>query len=252
MSAAALYMPPLKINRNDALLTMIWLLLVLVAICWKVPTVFMWTMIGSISLVGRHYANALRGASSDGALAIAVLFPILSLVDDAVLVQLHKLTPITYDWLLLRLDLGVAAFVRGLVAHSPLMPLIELVYVTLPLMMLFVIAISNGAERKRLLISAITASMLAVPCYLILPAVGPVHVGDPAAPGNCMPSMHLTWALLLWINTRGRARWLTATFAFLTAVATLATGEHYLPDLLAAVPWAWTINRLTQKLCDRH
>jgi hypothetical protein len=35
-----------------------------------------------------------------------------------------------------------------------------------------------------------------------------------------------------------------ALFAVLTALSTLATGEHYLPDLAAALPWTWLMNRL--------
>ena len=85
----------------------------------------------------------------------------------------------------------------------------------------------------------------------MFPAVGPFHVGDPNAPRNCVPSMHLTCALFLWTNTRGWLRWVTATFAFFTALATLATGEHYVFDLVVAVPWTWFITTLAAWFVDR-
>jgi len=32
------------------------------------------------------------------------------------------------------------------------------------------------------------------------------------------------------------------------ALATLATGEHYLPDLVAALPWTWLITIAVNRL----
>jgi len=60
-------------------------------------------------------------------------------------------------------------------------------------------------------------------------------------PRNGVPSLHLTWALLIWWNTRSLPRWARATaFAFVLATAfdTLATGEHYLFDLVVALPFS--------------
>ena len=56
-----------------------------------------------------------------------------------------------------------------------------------------------------------------------------------------MPSLHATWVVLLFLAT-WRKNWLTRiAFALLmvgTIVATLGTGEHYLLDLVVAVPFA--------------
>jgi hypothetical protein len=115
-----------------------------------------------------------------------------------------------------------------------------------------------------LLITTVTVGVL---CYNLLPACGPLMLlgrsgflhGDPSAvfpdarpamvglsmkfPRNAMPSLHMTWALiLLWISRDLRwGRWLAAFFAMLTVVATLSTGEHYLVDLVAAFPFAFAI-----------
>ena len=62
----------------------------------------------------------------------------------------------------------------------------------------------------------------------------------PAFPRNGVPSLHMTWALLIWLNTRGLPRWMRAVAAVLalaTVFDTLATGEHYLFDLVVALPF---------------
>ena len=62
----------------------------------------------------------------------------------------------------------------------------------------------------------------------------------PAFPRNGVPSLHLTWALLIWLNTRGLPRWMRATAGVLvlaTVFDTLATGEHYLFDLVVSLPF---------------
>jgi hypothetical protein len=62
----------------------------------------------------------------------------------------------------------------------------------------------------------------------------------PAFPRNAVPSLHLTWALLIWLNTRGLSRWArlaAAVLAVATVFDTLATGEHYLFDLIVSLPF---------------
>lgn len=112
-----------------------------------------------------------------------------------------------------------------------------------PVSMLMVVAVSGAA---------------ALFAYHLCPIAGPRHAfGDHyfawwsgalasapdlvgPAPRNGLPSMHFGWALLLWMNAHflgSRIRTCFAVFAALTGLATLATGEHYLVDLIAAVPW---------------
>jgi hypothetical protein len=80
----------------------------------------------------------------------------------------------------------------------------------------------------------------------------------PAFPRNAVPSLHLTWALLIWLNTRGLPRWARAAAAALalaTVFDTLATGEHYLFDLVVSFPfvlWMQACMVRTVKLSARE
>lgn len=180
-------------------------------------------------------------------LRIGALLPMFVLFTPFVNSQIVHFTPHLYDALLLKTDFGVSAAVRRWVAADPvLMKFVVECYLGLPLAVVCAIAATSGRDRARLLWALCLASVFVMPCYFLLPAVGPIHAGQPNAFRNCMPSMHLTWAALLWINTRhGRSRWLFLVFAGITAVATLATGEHYAVDLAAAVPFTWAVCRMS-------
>jgi hypothetical protein len=68
---------------------------------------------------------------------------------------------------------------------------------------------------------------------------------------NCMPSLHVAWALLVWFNCKPFSRIVrSSAFAFvlITLVDTLGTGEHYLIDLVVAFPFAVAV----QALCARN
>jgi hypothetical protein len=57
-----------------------------------------------------------------------------------------------------------------------------------------------------------------------------------------MPSMHLTWSLLIALNARSlRLRVALWVYVALMAIATLALREHYLIDLIAAVPYTLAV-----------
>ena len=80
----------------------------------------------------------------------------------------------------------------------------------------------------------------------------------PGFPRNAVPSLHMTWALLIWLNTRGLPRWARFTAAALavaTVFDTLATGEHYLFDLIVSLPftlWMQACMVRTVKFSDRR
>lgn len=76
-----------------------------------------------------------------------------------------------------------------------------------------------------------------------LPTVAEVGL-DPVLlkpfPRNGMPSMHFGWALALWLMARFQSklvRWAYLGMLVLTILATLGLGEHYLIDLIVAVPF---------------
>jgi hypothetical protein len=102
------------------------------------------------------------------------------------------------------------------------------------------------------------ASTIGFTCYYLTPAIGPVnyftdspmHVSaaylshlplfdfHPRHPRNAMPSMHMTWAILVFLYARGfssTGRLLAGAFMFLTLCATLGLREHYLIDLIVAL-----------------
>lgn len=120
-----------------------------------------------------------------------------------------------------------------------------LVYKSLPCIVVLAAARQRDTKPFGVLWPLLLSCLFVAPFYVTFPAVGPAHITDALAARNCFPSLHVTWALLLWMNTRTQPlRNGLAVFAFLTALSTLALGEHYLIDIAAAIPYAlgiqWT------------
>jgi hypothetical protein len=151
-------------------------------------------------------------------------------------------TPVVYDAALTQLDGAIGhAVVRAsqaiLRASMIVAAVVKWAYEwNLPLA-LTLAALSD--RRERLALALALAGALGLVCYLIFPAVGPGASADDYR--NAMPSVHFAVTLLtavaLW-RSGALARSLGATFVLVTAVATLGFREHYLVDLLAAVPFA--------------
>jgi len=76
-----------------------------------------------------------------------------------------------------------------------------------------------------------------------------------AFPRNGVPSLHLAWALMIWFNTRGLPRAVRITAGALvlaTVFDTLATGEHYLFDLIVTLPFTlWMQASLLRRVSFR-
>lgn len=121
-------------------------------------------------------------------------------------------------------------------AHHLVAGFFTLIYLAIP----YAAAVSLGtsANPRHAAYVMVLAAIIAAPLYLTFPAVGPKFVGQKHAIPNCMPSLHMTWAILAAWFCHKRLRTLFIVFAALTAIATLITGEHYVPDLLAAIPTA--------------
>jgi hypothetical protein len=122
---------------------------------------------------------------------------------------------------------------------------------------------THTPRQRSVFVAAALAAVVGVLAYQVVPATGPIYAfaGYPAgqpvlgafalanpvemlAPRNAMPSLHLTWALLVaWHAVRsGRlAGALGIVFLSLTTLAALALGEHYVIDLVMAVPFAVAI-----------
>ncbi len=91
--------------------------------------------------------------------------------------------------------------------------------------------------------------------YPVLPDIAALSANaSPLAPEfirNCMPSLHATWALLIVMNTRSLSLWprrSALVFAGLTLIATLGMGQHYLIDLVVAVPFAVAVQTLARSI----
>jgi len=152
-----------------------------------------------------------------------------------------------------------------------LYPMVSVVYESLVLAIAATYALSLGrrGQPARVLAVMVLAGIAGIQAYRLLPACGPVYLLgsecflgevpascatvdaaglrpvalDRAFPRNAMPSLHIGWALLvywMWSDMwrASRWRWLALAYLVITALATLAGGEHYLVDLVAAFPFA--------------
>ncbi len=145
-------------------------------------------------------------------------------------------------------------------------------YAALPLPLALVYAAHLRRDKSAAgtaMLAFIATGPLGVVLYNVLPACGPVHLfgaGFPwhppaiadvmqrvpitlPIPGarNAIPSLHMTWVLLIWWDSRGLPRWVRAialSFVCFTVAATLGTGEHYFVDLIVAFPFSLMVQAL--------
>jgi len=145
-------------------------------------------------------------------------------------------------------------------------------YLSLPFAMAVVCAWQVPAKQRRIpwhtLAVLLLAGVAGWICYNFVPGTGPLYAFgrdfpwhplayrdlpsfalhkmtlDLGIPRNAMPSLHVAWAVLLLWNSRGFPLVLRAAlglFVLLTVVATLGTGQHYLVDLAASLPFALAV-----------
>jgi membrane-associated phospholipid phosphatase len=193
------------------------------------------------------------------ALFLVLILPLAAQVQSA-------LRPQTLDQVFRTADLALHldgfALSRFCLLHTSAKMTVIVVYAGLPLVFALAWILSRSHE---LLYAAVLAALLAQPCYLLFPACGPQYAfaGWPFSPAllageisplharNCMPSLHFTWAMLAAGSVRGRWRWAFVGYAGLMSLATVAGGEHYFVDVLAAFPFAWLVTKLTL-FCRRY
>lgn len=186
-----------------------------------------------------------------------------------------RATPRTYDRYLYAFDASLGfnpSFLMGAVfrAQTAFRLVAGLVYSSLPVNLCLLCALwlrrrPAGAPDVRLVFAALGVVGFAL--YQICPAAGPAYLfgrgfpyqPPPAGtvamatvaiadvPRNAMPSLHVAWCLLVLYNTWWYRSWLLRSYAAvclaLTAAATLGLGEHYLIDLVVAVPLSVAIQR---------
>ncbi len=181
----------------------------------------------------------------------AALFFAFTVVGTLVSIELIRAFPRTMDPLLLRADHALGfdtlRISHWLITRPVLAPVLADAYNVLSIMIALAwVAEQNPSTRW----SCLIGGMLCFAFYAAFPAVGPRHYdwNTQVATGlrNCVPSMHLTWAILIAWNAKAlRFRVPLQIYAGLMAVATIAVGEHYLVDLLLAVPFSIGVQYLT-------
>lgn len=197
----------------------------------------------------------------------AFLTGIEMLAIDWVLGRLCSITRIRYDLYVYCVDrwLGAPSFPLGRFAQahptwwSPVLysyDLLPCAFLILAVAYFFLLPMQ---EAVRMAMTFFAACFLAPLAYLILPVAGPKyafaefpatppehlvpHIVYTPAPPNGIPSMHFCAALLLLHFARRwkLGTWLGSLYLLLTICSTLGTGEHYVVDLLAAIPYAIVI-----------
>jgi hypothetical protein len=208
----------------------------------------------------------------------AALVPFLCVGSMIAVAPAIGFTPLTYDRMLYIFDAkfgGPPAWIIGnaFSDHHWLRLACSYVYNSLPLGLAICLAFQWQDRQKRIWYPldlrwlSITLGCIGFLLYQICPAAGPVYLFPNefphavpnlatiiAAPGwvrevprNGMPSLHVGWTMLLFWNMRHRAWWVVlaaGTYVTMTALATLGLGEHYLIDLIVAVPVALTLQAL--------
>lgn len=248
------------------------------------PKRYLWYLLSipviGIGLTGTAFAlaNSLKGkgVKQTQFRQVIVAFTLLTLLGFASVSFLSltaNLHPYTYDAVAYRFDatLGfqpsaiLARFIGGLPGG---MDILKFAYTMLPLFcVIFYTAQERNPKTKKAdyLLVWLISTAIAYVTYHLCPVAGPLYFlgGDfpqtiPAAtdvpqglslvqpaPRNGVPSMHLGWALAMWLTARlmgSRALiWYSMVVLAITILATLALGEHYLVDLVIAIPFVMAV-----------
>jgi hypothetical protein len=140
------------------------------------------------------------------------------------------------------------------------------VYMAISSIYMFVFAdlLLREVEKARAVFLAFLVSgPLGIMFYNLFPALGPLYLFGPNFPlhplpasaiqhlrlepvslygfPNAMPSLHMTWAVLAFWYSRGASAWVrlvALVFLVFTVLSTLGTGEHYVADLVVAMPFS--------------
>jgi len=138
------------------------------------------------------------------------------------------------------------AMIYFMEAHEDLGIFMQVVYYALPIVMAVVwIKEQNPTLRRAVAIAGVSGWIFSA----IFPALGPHWYidGYTMAMRHCIPAVDLTWALLLALNARSRLRVPLWIYVALLAVSSILIGEHYLVDLIAAVPYTFAVQGLARR-----
>lgn len=232
-----------------------WVLIVALALfciilcCWPGRPAFAFGTAASVAVL---VAGAIcRPPDRQQLLFLATAMPISLLVIGVGNNLVVAFTPHLIDAALSSLDHGASiALFHWTLRHRACFRVLAIVYSGLPVAA--ALCLLDSPRRIECAWALALSSVGAPVFYLIFPAVGPAWVAVAGAPRNCLPSMHVTWALLLVIYAAPRWRGCAAGFAILTACSTIGLGEHYLIDLAAAVPYTIAVWLLVRRWLAQH
>jgi hypothetical protein len=209
-------------------------------------------------------------------LVVHMLFPPLAAALTVVFLAISALLrPVTLDRYLYAFD-GSLGFQPGawaarfLLDHRALLSATEFAYMNLALGMgLVYLALADRSRiaARRTLTLYIAIAVCGYFCYYLFPGAGSAVVFGPAfplhlpavgdlriepipvrfSPRNCMPSLHTSWVIAMFWSTRGFsrvARLAAGVFAALTLCYALS--QHYLVDLVAALPFTLALYAATR------
>jgi len=147
----------------------------------------------------------------------------------------------------------------------PLSAVATACYFTLPIVMTLIAAAQPDIRRQsNVLMASVAAGACGFALYFVCPSVGTFNAFVPPQPNvvpvtpvsgslftaivdvprNAMPSLHAVWALLLWFNAETlsvASRRALRVFAVMNMWAAMGPGEHWVMDLVVAVPIAVAI-----------
>jgi hypothetical protein len=232
------------------------------------------SVLGMVGCIGMGPGICLAWKASHEARCIryflaAVTLALLALLSSvAVTISAQSSAPV-YDLTLARFDQAYLIPCHSAAVHLfTVIPGLEvlafLIYAGLPA--IFAWAVLSDLESNHSFLpfafEIAIAGIVGYVSYYILPAIGPrqafgkafadvlatplsngatLHAGR-NLPRNCMPSLHLTWVLLVyWRMGDPRRRILAGVFVAFTVLATIGSGEHYVVDLIVAVAFASAI-----------
>ena len=186
--------------------------------------------------------------------------------------------PIVYDPSALKFDLSLGADFSSdmavLIGINPLLhKLVSASYTFVPYGFSILFGLYVAAPEKapaNILKVILTSMFFAFSFYHITPAAGPVHafsylfpLNMPSAealkigagyilpaPRNAIPSMHIGWTFIMWLislNYRLVIRLGFGLLLILNVMATLGLGEHYLVDLIVAIPFMLFVFAISRK-----
>lgn len=215
-----------------------------------------------LAVAWRWFAVPGDARRSEYLLLLGVFGAIANPVVQAVADSLSRLRPMKMDLYAYAMDryLGEPAFVLGrmVAPHIWEKVLLNVAYGLLPMAVVFLLTwhiLRRSADVGVMVWAFVLNLVLAPAFYLLLPVSGPrfafptfpvesgwvlPHMLHIDAPPNGMPSVHMSTALLvLWFSRKSRVGLAIAcVYLLLIVISTLASGQHYAVDLLAAVPYA--------------